>query len=344
MLVRSSSTPVLGALLPSGSHSPAISSPAVHFPESPAAAAYHPPHISCHLAGPPGSGSDHERSRVGMRRTCSEDNLASLAAGRADDHHLLPPSGKGAPRARLVPLETIQSIRCRQASSTDDEEEEEDEDAYEAERELRFGQFSFAGGSTYSQEHPLFLARGLGIDRLGSGLLSADGGCGGGFGGSDGGGAGFGGSDGGGGGNLVASGNGGDRSGIEMHYKKMIEEEPCNGLFLRNYAQFLYQVKGDYRRAEEYYSRAILADPDDGELLSEYAKLVWDVHRDEERASSYFERAAKASPQNSHVLAAHAAFLWDTDDDDEDGGGDVLSSYTGFAQPAHSSTLASATT
>jgi hypothetical protein len=54
---------------------------------------------------------------------------------------------------------------------------------------------------------------------------------------------GFGGSDGGGGSNLVASGNGGDRSGIEMHYKKMIEEDPCNGLFLRNYAQFLYQVK-----------------------------------------------------------------------------------------------------
>ena len=152
MLVRSASTPVLGALLLSGSHSPAVSSPAVHFPESPAAA-YHPAPISCHLAGP-GSGSDHERSRVGMRRTCSEDNLASLAGGRADDHHQLLP----------VPLETIQSFRGRQAS-TDDEE-----DAYEVERELRFGQFSFAGGgtgSTYSQEHPLFLARGLGIDRLG---------------------------------------------------------------------------------------------------------------------------------------------------------------------------------
>jgi hypothetical protein len=236
MLVRSASTPVLGALLPSGSHSPAVSSPAVHFHESPAVA-YHPPTISCHLAGP-GSGSDHERSRVGMRRTCSEDNLASLAGVRADDHqhHHLPPSGKGAPRARPVPLETIQSFRGRQAS-TDDEDEEE---AYEVERELRFGQFSFAG-STYSQEHPLFLARGLGIDRLGSGLLSADVG-GGGFGGSDGGGTGFGGGDGGGGSNLVASGNGGDRSGIEMHYKKMIEEDPCNGLFLRNYAQFLYQV------------------------------------------------------------------------------------------------------
>ena len=171
MLVRSASTPVLGALLLSGSHSPAVSSPAVHFPESPAAA-YHPAPISCHLARP-GSGSDHERSRAGMRRTCSEDNLASLAGGRADNHHhLLPPPGKGAPRARPVPLETIQSFRGRQASTDDEDEEDYDdeEDAYEVERELRFGQFSFAGGgtgSTYSQEHPLFLARGLGIDRLG---------------------------------------------------------------------------------------------------------------------------------------------------------------------------------
>ncbi|CAN6321519.1 unnamed protein product [Urochloa humidicola] len=335
MLVRSASTPVLGALLQSGCHSPAITSPAVHFADSPASAAYHPPSISCHLTGP---GSDHERLRgagsgSGMRRTSSEGNLASLA-GRAgaDDHHHhhhLPP------RSRPVPLETIQSFTGRRASSTDDGEE--DDDDFEAEREMSFGQFSGfvgSGGSTYSQEHPLFLARGLGIDRLGSGLLSADGG---------GGGAGFGGSDGGGGSNLVTSDNGGDRSGIEMHYKKMIEEDPCNGLFLRNYAQFLYQVKGDYRRAEEYYSRAILADPDDGELLSEYAKLVWDVHHDEERASSYFERAAKASPENSHVLAAHAAFLWDTEDADgpEDIGIGALG-YAGFA-PAHSA-LASATT
>ncbi|OEL24752.1 hypothetical protein BAE44_0014228 [Dichanthelium oligosanthes] len=328
MLVRSASTPVLGALHPSGCHSPAVTSPAVHFAESPAAA-YHLPAISCHLAG---SGSDHDRARghgAGIRRTSSEGNLDSLA-GRADDsyHHLLPPSGKCAPRARPVPLETIQSFTGQRAS-TDDEEEEEDDD-FEAERELSFGQFSFVGGSTYSQEHPLFLARGLGIDRLGSGLLSADGA--GGFGGSNGGGS-----------NLVTSGNGGDRSGIEMHYKKMIEEDPCNGLFLRNYAQFLYQVKGDYRRAEEYYSRAILVDPDDGELLSEYAMLVWDVHRDEERASSYFERAAKASPENSHVLAAHAAFLWDTEDADvpeESGIGAIA--YNGFA-PARSS-LASATT
>ncbi|KAJ1282317.1 hypothetical protein BS78_03G042500 [Paspalum vaginatum] len=312
MLMRSASTPVLGALHPSssGCHSPAaVSSPAVHFAESPAAA-YHPPPISCHL---PGSGSVHERSRgrrsgLGMRRTSSEGNLASLAGrGGADDHLLLlllpPPSGSGkcAPRARPVALETIQSFTVDGQASTDDEQEEED--GYE--------------------EPPLFLARGLG-----SGLLGGGGGV---FGG--------------GGSKLVASGDGGGgdhRPGIETHYKTMIEEDPCNGLFLRNYAQFLYQVKGDCVRAEEYYSRAILADPGDGELLSEYAKLVWDVHRDEERAASYFQRAAEASPHNSHVLAAHAAFLWDTDDAEDDRVLELNYAGVGVA-PAHSS-LAPATT
>jgi hypothetical protein len=217
MLVRSTSTPVLGALHPSGCHSPAVSvsSTSVHFPESPASA-YHPPAISCHLSG----GSDHDR----LRRTSSEGNLAGRAA--ADDHHLpLLPSGKCV-RRPAPPLETIRSSRTRDAS-TDEEEEDE---AYAEDRELSFGQFNSVGSSAYSRaEHPLFLARGLGIDRLSSDQLSADGGIGGGEGG-------------GGSSSVTFDGNGGDRSGIEMHYKKMIEEDPCNGLFLRNYAQFLYQV------------------------------------------------------------------------------------------------------
>lgn len=30
---------------------------------------------------------------------------------------------------------------------------------------------------------------------------------------------------------------------VEEYYKRMIEENPCNSLFLKNYAQFLYQVR-----------------------------------------------------------------------------------------------------
>jgi hypothetical protein len=311
MLVRSSSTPVLGALhASSGGHSPAV-----HLAESSPTVAYHPPPISCSLSSSGGGGSDHERERGGLRRACSDGNLSSLG-GRADDHH----------RSRPAPLETIQSFAARDGSWDEEDENDADDADDDTEQEMSFGMFgAVAGiGSTYTQEHPLFLARGLGIDRLGSGLLlTDDGGINGGAGGTY----------------LVASGGGG--SGIEAHYKQLIEEDPCNGLFLRNYARFLYQVKGDRRRAEEYYSRAILADPDDGELLSEYAKLVWEVHGDEDRASGYFERAARADPHNSHVLAAQAAFLWDTDDGT--GPEETTMSYTGFAAAAARSSMASAT-
>ncbi|OMP03216.1 RNA-processing protein, HAT helix [Corchorus olitorius] len=105
------------------------------------------------------------------------------------------------------------------------------------------------------------------------------------------------------------------KHGVEEYYKRMVEENPGNPLFLGNYAQFLYQSKGDLEGAEEYYGRAILADPKDGGTLSQYAKLVWDLHHDHERASTYFERAVQASPQDSHVHAAYASFLWETEED-----------------------------
>jgi hypothetical protein len=160
MLVRSSFTPILGALHASsdgGGHSQAV-----HFADSCPTVAYHPPAISCSLSCGGGGGSDHERSRgSGLCRTCSDGNLSSLG-GCADDHH----------RSR-APLETIQSFAARDGSW---DEEEGDNDHYDegadAEEEMSFGMFGDGGGggggsgSTYTQEHPLFLARGLGIDRL----------------------------------------------------------------------------------------------------------------------------------------------------------------------------------
>lgn len=40
--------------------------------------------------------------------------------------------------------------------------------------------------------------------------------------------------------------NASEISKVEEHYKKMVEENPCNPLFLRNYAQFLFQVRSPY--------------------------------------------------------------------------------------------------
>ncbi|XP_057484639.1 uncharacterized protein LOC130771017 [Actinidia eriantha] len=113
---------------------------------------------------------------------------------------------------------------------------------------------------------------------------------------------------------------GGGGGTVEEHYKRLVEENPGNPLFLRNYAQFLYESEKDMSMAEEYYSRAILADPK-GEVLSQYANVVWEIHHDQDRASSYFERAVHAAPADSHVHAAYASFLWETEEGDKDANG-----------------------
>ncbi|CAA2964655.1 TPR_11 domain-containing [Olea europaea subsp. europaea] len=102
---------------------------------------------------------------------------------------------------------------------------------------------------------------------------------------------------------------------VEEYYRRMVDENPRNNLFLRNYAQFLHQSKGDLIGAEEFYSRAILSDPNDSESISQYANLVWQLHHDKDRAVTYFERAVQATPEDSNVLAAYAKFLWEIGDD-----------------------------
>ncbi|XP_073001471.1 uncharacterized protein [Typha latifolia] len=325
MLLRSSSTPILGSLLPS-------SSP-LHYSESPICTTHHTPPpsflpISCHFS-PISDSSDSG----GLRRTLSDGNLHSLDLCADDPNpnhrHVLSPPLR--PRRCVPTLDTIPSFSIRNSGGVDeDEEEEPDQDGQDGGN----GIFMSLGedgnvGSSGMGIPPLFLARGLGIDRVGSGLLDIGGG------GRNGNGGGRG------GGNCVTvMGNGGEQSDVEMYYKRMVEEDPSNALLLRNYGQFLYQAKGDLRRAEEFFSRAILADPSDGEILSQYAKLVWELHGDGERAASYFEQAVQAAPQNSHVLAAYAGFLWEKDED----GGKVGEEAEDYAGLIHHGVLASATT
>ncbi|KAG4997840.1 hypothetical protein JHK85_029279 [Glycine max] len=90
--------------------------------------------------------------------------------------------------------------------------------------------------------------------------------------------------------------NCGEENNVEDYFKKMLDENPNNPLFLKKYAQFLLQSKRDLQVAEDYYSRAIVADPSDGEMISEYAKLVWELHHDQEKASFLFEQAVQATP------------------------------------------------
>ncbi|GFZ17653.1 tetratricopeptide repeat (TPR)-like superfamily protein [Actinidia rufa] len=351
MMLRSSSTPVLGSLLSSFSESPSHHH---HHPEPhttikhpPTAAIHHQNHkkLSYHQSGSlnytqvscnssPISPSIADLSGGtpvsinGFRRAQSEGNLKGLLADASsnpdDEFSISNLPKKFARRPNCSHLETIPSfsfhnarIRYEEEDSGGEEEEEngrlvensittEESRAVNTEKqrmgvndEMRL----LSMGENKESPSEMYLARGLGVERLNIG-----------FGGSGGGeykgGAGG------------RGGGGGDGGGsAEEHYKRLVEENPGNPLFLRNYAQFLYESKKDTQRAEEYYSRAILADPKDGEVLSQYAKVVWELHHDQDRASSYFERAVHAAPADSHVHAAYASFLWETEEGDDDANG-----------------------
>lgn len=108
-----------------------------------------------------------------------------------------------------------------------------------------------------------------------------------------------------------------DSTNIEEYYIRVIEENPSNPLFLRNYAQYLCETRGDLQAAEEYYLRAMHLDPSDGEITLRYAKVLWELRHDRHEALPFFKQAVQAAPENSDVLAAYSSFLWETEEDEE---------------------------
>ncbi|PON66834.1 Signal transduction response regulator [Trema orientale] len=379
MLLRSSSTPVLGSLLPSFAESP--NNIPNHHETKPTTIHHCHSKLSFHQTGSlnlsgvscnssPISPSIDCYSNKGFRRAQSEGNLEGLAFSSGGinedqfrDSHL---PKKFARRSKCMMLQTIPSFSFYNSrGEAEDEEEEEVTDTEDTEEREEFGENeelfergkrggdavmamestslgleNMVNNMTFTEEvrikdkiwnvgleqenelvtHKMYLAKGLGV------------------------GVGGGGGRGGGSGDFNPFGSGGDegdKQGVEEYYKRMVEENPGNPLFLRNYAQFLYETKGDLRGAEEYYSRAILADPKDGDVLSQYAKLVWQLHNDQDTAASYFERAVQASPQDSHVHAAYANFLWETEDDEDEA--DVAQELHVMTANLREGTIASAT-
>ncbi|KAF6144454.1 hypothetical protein GIB67_024681 [Kingdonia uniflora] len=357
MLLRSSSTPVLGSLLhPSSfseapnkdfdiSHKHTSSAPDHHLNKI---SFLHGSHhnfsaFSCNSSPITSSingvffelDRDSNSSR-GFRRARSAGNLEGLAAASCDEMQDFVLPLRSLRRSSGSILRTIPSFSIYNLTNEYENEEEVEDSKDEIDGELGekdgllersvtigdnimalggSGEFSFGKNMDLIEEEEvglnempnlsveevgeplgssLFLARGLGID------------------------VGFGG----GGSDFtqkqISAGEPQDGSNIEKYYKQMVIENPCNPLFLRNYAQFLYQTKGDLQGAEEYYSRALLSDPGDGEILSQYAKIIWELHRDYERASGYFERAVQVAPEDSHILAAYASFLWETENEEEE--------------------------
>ncbi|KAK8717927.1 hypothetical protein V6N13_045177 [Hibiscus sabdariffa] len=352
MMLRSSSTPVLGSLISSiaadspnnNNHYYETGSPFRHYPSS----SFHGHNHHNRLSFPPSPGSVHLSTVVscgsspispsvvdqfsdfelkGFRRAQSEGNLEGLSHavcdGNGEFYNQNQPKKLSA-RNKCLMLQTIPSFgfynsgaRCEEEDFEEDESDFEEELNENEEMVMAAVNGSSHGFNSISLENLLneqvkvtnekglvgqemFLPTGFETATGGGNRSGISGG-----------------SWGGGGGEFNSAGSNGDGE-VEEYYKRMVEENPGNPLFLGNYAQFLHQTKRDLQGAEEYYSRAILADPKDSEILSQYAKLVWELHRDEERASIYFERAVQASPQDSHVHAAYASFLWETEDDGDE--------------------------
>lgn len=365
MLLRSSSTPVLGSLLSSFPDSPSNNSN--HYETNttikhpPLPTTIHQNHnklplhqtgslrlSSCSSSPISPSIADLDPNK-GFRRAQSEGNLEGLAYASCnnneDQYFEMNQPKKFLGRPMCFMLQTIPSFQGGREEEDEESDIEDDEERKELEeneelleRDKRgegrvmameaqnsnlenktknvnltevnakneIWNLGFGDVELFGQE--MFLARGLGI---------------GGGGGGSGGGRHF---------NPAGSGGDGrDNPEVEEHYKRLVEENPGNPLFLRNYAQFLYQTKRDLQGAEDNYSRAILADPKDGEILSQYAKVVWELHHDQDRASSYFERAVQASPEDSHVQAAYANFLWESEEYED--GSDVTKDLE--AMPPH---------
>ncbi|GMH20438.1 hypothetical protein Nepgr_022279 [Nepenthes gracilis] len=322
MMLRSSSTPMFGSLQASCSESPTNNftdfNTAKHarspfhgnFNKLPSHRSSGPLYLtsSCSSHSSPISPamSETTNGRNGFRRAQSEGNLEGLAT-----------------KPSCSMLQTIPSFSsCASRSKHDDQEEDIHEE--EEEEDYEDGRFVAMESEKISNK-----AYGKGVGNLGVKEITTEnaiskmhiaigldvGGCG------------FGGESGGGGGGCKGTGPGGDDGdgcGMEEHYKRAVEENPGNPLFMRNYAQFLYESKKDLQRAEEYYSRAMLADPQDGEILSQYAKFVWEINGDQKRAISYFELAVRAAPENSHVHAAYASFLWEAIEDEEEDEGKMI--------------------
>ncbi|XP_024967903.1 uncharacterized protein LOC112507511 [Cynara cardunculus var. scolymus] len=328
MMLRSSSTPILGSLLPSISsespnhhhhhHHDTTLKPSPIHKFSPGS--QHFTTLSC-TSSPISPSVGHGR----IRRAQSEGNLEHLissgggngGSGGGDQFSYCNPNKKTSSRLHSYPLETIPSFSYQNSNFKSDDDESGDDGFGDfnventvrgLNKQLGFGNLVIKDEIEESGSQ-MYLAKGIGVD---AGFGCADGDVVGGGGG--------------GGRNLSSVGRGGDSGGdnhdVEEHYRKMVNENPGDPLLLRNYAQFLYQSKQDLQGAEEYYSRAILVDPNDGEILSQYAKLLWEVHHDKDRATSYFKRAVHVASEDSHVHAAYASFLWEIegeeDDDDED--------------------------
>ncbi|XP_011627069.1 uncharacterized protein LOC18444225 isoform X2 [Amborella trichopoda] len=329
MLLRSSSTPILGSLHSSSSDSPKT------FETSSKPSCSDSSKKLFFNGGHPDS-----ISLQGVRRTLSDSNLHGLISTDLDTFHSINPTKtRNFPHSKLQTIPSFSFYNKRDETDeaaeeeNDDEEEEKEEDEESGvqlnnsiqrtvtiggdikplERDFSFskvglqkfgelglvdelGRERMKDPSSLSDTGPLFLAVGLGIEGVIPNTTTA-----------------------------MAGGSGVDNfqrsddegTDLERYYQKMLEEIPCNPLILRNYAQYLYQCD-TYTMADPAIDQGVK--PELLYMQSDRVNTdVWKgvIKGDHHRAEEFYSRAILSEPGDGEVLSQYARLIWDLHHDRE---------------------------
>nr|GMD13961.1 TPR transcription factor [Ipomoea batatas] len=245
MLLRSSSTPILGSLL-TDSCGEGVT-PNHHFKK-----VLYPPHVgslnfnkfSCSSSSPTSSpsvsefSSGKQLSRNGFRKVMSEGNLEGLAvheSGNGEDEFSLAIPLKKFPRVNG--LETIPSFSLYGSGSCEDEESDEDEELEAIDGVVNQG---------LKAEMSLKVAEGREMCLIGEAMTK------------------------------------GDCKGAEEYYSRAILADPGDGEVLSQYANLVWELHRDADRATSYFERAVQAAAEDSHVHAAYARFLWEIEDNED--------------------------------------------------------------
>jgi Tfp pilus assembly protein PilF len=95
----------------------------------------------------------------------------------------------------------------------------------------------------------------------------------------------------------------------EKYYKKALELEPNHADYNGNYANFLTLIQKEYDKAEKYYIKALEIKPNDADYNGNYANFLTLIRKDYENAEKYYEKALEIEPNHANNNGNYAQFL-----------------------------------
>jgi len=92
----------------------------------------------------------------------------------------------------------------------------------------------------------------------------------------------------------------------EEYYERAILASPGDGEVLALYAKLMWEVRRDAHHAEAYFDQAVQANPDDCFVLGSYAHFLWDSEEGEAGSTDSEMQQSSAAPVMSYNSATEA--------------------------------------